>query len=229
MKLPPRLEFILSFAGKCRCAADIGADHGKLAAALVLSGRAGRVIASDVNPGPLSKAKELSERLGLSDRMEIRLTDGLAGLEDAGVDLIIIAGMGGELIASIIEAAPWVKDRYVSLILQPMTTSPELRRYLYSAGFGIVREGAVLEDGKPYEVLTAVYSGDRRECAPEEAEIGGEFEGGAEAVTALLNKKKNGLEKRLIGAVKKNDGSGDVISRLINMINARLEEYAWLQ
>ena len=95
MKLPPRLEYVFSFTEKCRCAADIGTDHGKIAAALVLSGRAERVIASDVNAGPLSKAKELSLKLGLTDKIELRLADGLAGMENAGVDQIIVAGMGG--------------------------------------------------------------------------------------------------------------------------------------
>jgi tRNA (adenine22-N1)-methyltransferase len=224
MKLPPRLEYVFSFTEKCRCAADIGTDHGKLAAALVLSGRAERVIASDVNAGPLSKAKELSVKLGLTDKIELRLADGLAGMENAGVDQIIVAGMGGELIASIIEAAPWVKKPSVRLVLQPMTTSPELRRYLASSGFFIKREGAVIEDGKPYEVIAAVYTGGKRDCVPEEAEIGGYFEGEAQAVRALLFKKRSALEKRLIGAERKNDGEADVINRLISKINTRLEE-----
>ncbi len=224
MKLPPRLEYVFSFTEKCRRAADIGTDHGKLAAALAVSGRAERVIASDVNAGPLSKAKELSEKLGLADRIDVRLADGLNGMENAGVDQIIIAGMGGELIASIIDAAPWVKNPDVYLVLQPMTTSPELRRYLASSGFRIKREGAVIEDGKPYEVIAAAYSGEKRDCAPEEAEIGGNFEGDAQAVKALLFKKRSALEKRLIGAERKNDGEADVINRLISRINTRLEE-----
>ncbi|MBQ6552092.1 MAG: SAM-dependent methyltransferase [Clostridia bacterium] len=224
MKLPQRLEYVFSLTEKCRCAADIGTDHGKLAAALVLSGRAERVIASDVNAGPLSKAEELSEKLGFTDKIDIRLADGLSGMENAGVDQIIIAGMGGELIASIIDAAQWVKNPDVYLVLQPMTTSPELRRYLVSSGFRIKREGAVIEDGKPYEVITAVYSGDIRGCTPEEAEIGGNFEGDEQAVRALLVKKRSALEKRLIGAERKNDGEADVINRLISRINTRLEE-----
>ena len=224
MKLPPRLEYVFSFTEKCRCAADIGTDHGKLAAALVLSDRAERVIACDVNDGPLSKAKELSAKLGLTDRMETRLDDGLAGLENDGVDQIVVAGMGGELIASIIEAAPWVADPGVRLVMQPMTTSPELRKYLSSAGYEIVREGAVVEDGKPYEVLAAVYTGKVRDCTPEEAEIGGDFEGESEAVKALLLKKRNALEKRLIGAAKTGGGEADVINGLIRAINKRLEE-----
>ena len=224
MKLPPRLEYIFSMTQTSRCTADVGADHGKLAAALALSGRAERVIASDVNAGPLEKAKELVDRLGLSGRVETRLTDGLSGLEDSGADQIIIAGMGGELIASIIDSALWTRNAGIYLVLQPMTTSPELRMYLHAAGFRIEREGAVTEDGRPYEVIAARFGGESRDCSPEEAEIGGAFEGAEEDVRALLIKKRNALEKHLIGAEKKSGGESDVIKRLIGEINKRLEE-----
>ena len=224
MKLPPRLEYVYSMTQKSRCTVDVGADHGKLAVALALSGRADHIIASDVNAEPLKKATELVDKLGLADRIDTRLTDGLNGLEGSGADQIIIAGMGGELIASIIDAAPWVRNAGIYLVTQPMTTSPELRKYLYSAGFRIEREGAVSEDGRPYEVITARYFGESRDCAPEESEIGGPFEGKPEDVRNLLMKKRNALEKRLIGAEKKNAGEADVIKRLITEINRRLEE-----
>lgn len=224
MKLPPRLEYVFSFTKNSRLTADVGTDHGKLAAALLISGRAERVVACDVNAGPLAKARELIEKLGLSDRAELRLADGLKGLEGRRVDQAVIAGMGGELIASIISAAPWVAERGVRLVLQPMTTAPELRGYLYGAGFFIEREGAVVEDGKPYEVITARWDGIKRVCSPEEAEIGGGFEGEPDAVRALLTKKRSALGKRLIGAQRQNGEDAVVIRRLIEELDKRLEE-----
>ena len=224
MKLPTRLEYIFSMTQASRCTIDVGTDHGKLAAALALSGRAERVIASDVNAGPLEKANELVDRLGLSGRVDTRLTDGLNGLKNSGADQIIIAGMGGELIASIIDSAPWAKNAAVHFVLQPMTTSPELRMYLHAAGFQIEREGAVTEDGRPYEVLAARFYGESRSCTPEEVEIGGAFEGKKEDVRALLIKKRNALEKRLIGAEKKSVREAKIIKHLITEINKRLEE-----
>lgn len=224
MKLPARLEYVFSLAEKSRLTVDVGTDHGKLAAALVLSGRAERAIASDVKEGPLSKAEELIAKLGLADKVGLRLADGLTGLDDSGADQAVIAGMGGELIASIIAAAPWVKTAGIHLVLQPMTTAPELRRFLAEEGFRILRQGAALEDGKPYEVITARYDGVKRACAPEEAEIGGPFEGDGEAVDALLKKKRSALQKRLIGAEKKDNGEAEIIRRLIAVTDRRLEE-----
>ena len=182
------------------------------------------MIASDVKSGPLSKADELIGKLGLADRILLKLADGLQGFEDIGIDQAVIAGMGGELIASIIAAAPWVKAERIHLVLQPMTTSPELRRFLYAEGFGVEREGAVLEDGKPYEFITARYTGVKRECSVDEAEIGCAFEGESSAIAALLNKKRAALKKRLIGAEKNNNGEVDVIKRLIAEIDRRTEE-----
>lgn len=224
MKLPARLEYVFSLAEKSALTIDVGADHGKLAAALVLSGRAERVIASDVKEGPLSKAEELIAKLGLADKVELRLGDGLRGLETSGADQAVIAGMGGELIASIVAASPWVKAAGVHLVLQPMTTSPELRRFLCEDGFGILRQGAVLEGGRPYEVFAARYTGEKRACAAEEAEIGGAFEGDPEAVAALLSKKRAALQKRLIGAERNDPGEAEIIKRLVAEIDRRMEE-----
>lgn len=224
MKLPARLEYVFSLTEISRLSVDVGTDHGKLAAALVLSGRAERAIASDVKEGPLSKAEELISKLGLADKVELRLADGLQGLETSGVDQAIIAGMGGELIASIIAAAPWVKESRVHLVLQPMTTMPELRRFLCEEGFTILRQGAVLEDGKPYEVLTARYDGAERACTADGSEIGGPFEGEIAAVDALLSKKRSSLQKRLIGAERNDTGEADTIKRLVAEIDRRLEE-----
>ena len=43
---------------------------------------------------------------------------------------MVIAGMGGETIAQILEEAPWVRTRKVPLVLQPMSSLPELRQRL---------------------------------------------------------------------------------------------------
>ncbi|MBR4439155.1 MAG: SAM-dependent methyltransferase [Clostridia bacterium] len=224
MKLPPRLEYILSLTESSRHTVDVGSDHGKLAVAIALSGKAERVTASDVNAGPLSKAEALIEKLGVGDKVATRLADGLDGFEGDGVDQVIIAGMGGELIRDIIAAALWVKADGVLLILQPMTTAPELRRYLFEEGFRIEREGAVVEGRRPYEVITARYDGVVRECAPEDAEIGGFLDKDDSAVRALLLKKRTALKKRLIGAEKENSGDALTLKRVIAEIDRRLEE-----
>lgn len=62
--------------------------------------------------------------------MAFRLCDGLSGIRPEKTDAVVIAGMGGETIAQILEAAPWVRTRKIPLVLQPMSSIPELRQRL---------------------------------------------------------------------------------------------------
>lgn len=62
-------------------------------------------------PGPLDRARSTAARYGLAERMEFRLCDGLSGIAPAEADTIAIAGMGGETIAAILAAAPWVREQ----------------------------------------------------------------------------------------------------------------------
>ena len=152
--------------------ADIGTDHGYLPIFLLKAGRINRAYLSDVNPGPLSSSERNACSEGLSDRCEFILTDGAAALSGKGITDYAICGMGGELIARIIEDAPHLKDGSVRLILQPMTKQEHLRRYLALAGFTIIKERFSHDSGKYYVTMVAEYCGERREISFEEAELG---------------------------------------------------------
>lgn len=98
---------------------------------------------------------------GLQERIEVRLGDGLSTLSAGEADDIVVAGMGGETIAAILGACPWIRDARLHLVLQPMTRPEDLRRYLFGAGFAI-REEEIVPDGRHlYTVLDAVYTGGR--------------------------------------------------------------------
>ena len=132
--------------------ADIGTDHALLPVFLCKTGRVSRAVAADINVGPLAAARAQVEAEGVSHLIKLVLTDGLRGLEEEGLSDIAICGMGGELIARIIEASPYVKKAGIRLILQPMTCITELREYL-SHGFNIIDESIVCEDGKIYQII----------------------------------------------------------------------------
>ena len=67
--------------------------------------------------------------------------------------------MGGDLIAMILRAAPWLRGARHTLVLQPQSAAPALRRYLTQSGFGI-REEALLQEGRfYYTVLRARFGG----------------------------------------------------------------------
>lgn len=139
--------------------ADIGCDHGYLGIWLLTQGRAAFVAASDLREKPLEKARENSRLYGTAERMRFFVADGLSALSPQEVDTIVCAGMGGDNIAGILEAAPWVRDPRYTLILQPQTSGNDLRRYLGEQGYSICREELVRDGGFLYFTLVARFGG----------------------------------------------------------------------
>ena len=124
---------------------DIGTDHAYLVAELLKSGRCKTAVAADINEGPLAAAKATLEKYNAADRTDIILSDGLKNIPPDGITDVVIAGMGAELITEIISGCEWLKNG-ISLILQPMTHTPYLRKWLYQNGFEILKETAVADD-----------------------------------------------------------------------------------
>lgn len=146
---------------KGRSAADIGTDHGLVPAYLVTEGICDRCIAADINEGPLEQARKTAAEYGCGDKIDIILSDGLKEIELEGISDIIIAGMGGELIADILDKSEEVRQKRPNLILQPMTRPEVLREYLYDNGFEIISEQCVKEGRFIYSVINAVFTGNK--------------------------------------------------------------------
>ena len=128
-------------------AADIGTDHAYLPSYLVLSGICPRALACDLRKGPLENAAETLERRNIADKITLRLSDGLDELSPGEADDIIMAGMGGILIAKLLERTEWVKNKNIRLILQPMSHAEEVRLFLCNNGFDIIEERTCRDDG----------------------------------------------------------------------------------
>lgn len=151
-----RLAAVFDMMGSAGIAADIGCDHGYLAAALITGGRADSVIASDISPVSVSKAAALADKLGISDRMKTVCADGLEPLDSAEPPYsIAVCGMGGELIASILDRSPKTARAASIIVMQPMRGEAELRRYLYEHGFGVTDERIAKDRGRYYQVIAA--------------------------------------------------------------------------
>lgn len=170
-ELSKRLSAILSLIPEGARVADIGTDHAYLPIALAASGRAKSIIACDIHKGPLAVA---AKNLAVSgaEGVDLRLGDGLSPVREGEADTIVIAGMGGEVIASILAAADWVKTRRPLLLLQPMTSAEELRCFLSDGGFSIRRELAVEDAGRVYAIIAAEYTGECGAYSEAEAYIG---------------------------------------------------------
>ena len=171
IKLSKRLSTVATYVRDGAFVADIGTDHAYLPIYLVMSGRAIKVLASDINEGPILRAKENIHKFGFDDKIEARIADGLDAIEDFAPTDILICGMGGELIAKIIDSSDYVKRQGVRLILQPMTSIKELRTYLQN-GYSTIAENVVCEDNKIYQVICVEYDGRFHPLNEIELEIG---------------------------------------------------------
>lgn len=160
-----RLTAIASLVREGVRLADVGTDHALLPIYLVGTGHNPWAVASDVHAGPLSRAAKAVHEAGLDNRICTVLTDGLDGLEKYEPQDIVIAGMGGELIARIISGADFVRNPDIRLLLQPMTRSPDLRSFLAENGFSVICD-TLCEDDKIYEILCAAYDGRKRVLSP---------------------------------------------------------------
>lgn len=158
-----RLKTIKSMVAKCNIAADIGTDHGFVAEMLLLDSTAKKVIATDLNKGPLNRAMEYLTSRNLDEKCDFRLGSGLTVLEEQEVDSIIIAGMGGDLIADILNTSKNISSTVGELILQPMTAIDKLRKYLYENNFVIEDEKIVKEYHHYYFIIKAKPGNDKIE------------------------------------------------------------------
>lgn len=167
-----RLMSAVGFVRQGAVFADIGTDHAYLPLFLLSEGRIERAVLADINEGPLESARRNAEATPYADKVELCLTDGAAALQGKGITDYAICGMGGELIADIIERAPHLRDESLNLILQPMSRQSVLRRYLASRGFSITAECYSEDSGKLYVCMQVKFVGERREISDAEAEFG---------------------------------------------------------
>jgi tRNA (adenine22-N1)-methyltransferase len=157
-KISKRLEAAASFVRRGARIADIGTDHAYLPIYLYTTNATVGGVVSDVNQGPVNRAVANLRDYACEGAFVAQRADGLCGVLEHQPDDIFILGMGGELIAKIIDAEPRVKDPRYRLILQPMTHADSLRAYLLSGGFKIIAETLVSED-KIYQIICAEYIG----------------------------------------------------------------------
>ena len=153
ISLDPRLSLIADLVGICPVCADIGSDHGRLGAFLLQNARCDRVVLTDISAASLEKARRLIAMLGFTDRADFCVGSGALALHTR-VNVAVIAGMGGETIAGILENA---EDRLrgARLILQPNVAAEQLRRALCRCGWRIADERLARDGRRIYPIIVA--------------------------------------------------------------------------
>ncbi len=163
--ITPRMRMVLSMVPRCESCCDVGTDHGYIA--LALAKRGVKVIAADVNPGPLAAARENIRLYG--GNVEARLSDGFSALKEGEAQCAVLAGMGGELIADIIgKGTKGVK----TLVLQPQSLIYKLREFLSKEGYIITDENICREDNRFYAAMLAEKGSHPQSLGLEEKLIG---------------------------------------------------------
>lgn len=156
ISLRPRLETAAALLGGHAAIADIGCDHGRLCCALLQRGACVRCIAADVSAPSLQKARELARLVGVGDRISFRCGDGLSVLAAGEAGAVALLGMGGTLMARLLDACPVPLMGAELLVLQPMRAEEDIRRYLYDNGYRIADDRVVLDAGRLYQVFSAL-------------------------------------------------------------------------
>lgn len=148
-----RLDCAIELLSGARVVADVGCDHGRLSCALVQRKVAERCIAIDISEPSLKKAERLICRIGLQDRIETRLGDGLSPLVAGEADALAILGMGGTLMTEILDVQPPLKGAG-KCVLQPMRGAEDIRRWLFERNYPVLGDHVVLDAGRYYQVFS---------------------------------------------------------------------------
>ena len=163
-ELDERLAIVVEMAPQSPIIADIGTDHGYTGIALLLAGKAGKLIFNDISEVSLDKARDNAEKAGVSGKAVFCAGDGFDALPEKP-DAAIIAGMGADTIIDILSSPAFEKYRPI-LILQPNVGSEQLRRYLSNIGYRISDEAVARAGGRHYVIIKA----EPGECQYEEAD-----------------------------------------------------------
>lgn len=224
LKLSKRLETISNMVSLSNVVADIGSDHALLPIALVLSGKVTRAYASEVNEGPYEMSVKNIEKYNLQNYIIPVLSDGISELE-ADVNCITICGMGGNLIADILNSNKDKLSRVNEIIIQPNNNEETARIWLVNNGYDIEDEAIVYEDDVYYEVIKAVKREITTRYTKEELYFGPILlKNKSEEFVAKWNKYKDYLNKVIAQINNPELSNSKMLTGLVKLIENALEK-----
>ena len=155
MKYTKRLSTLFSELEKCEKFADVGCDHGYCAEFMLERDLCAHAVVSDVSAESLKKAQVLLANYAAAGKVTSVCCDGLEKIP-RDCDLVLIAGMGGEEIVT---------------ILKNGKNTRKVREYLLSQGMEMIAD-YTFADGKFYDLIKAEQTGRASAYSEKELEFG---------------------------------------------------------
>ncbi|MFZ2538352.1 MAG: class I SAM-dependent methyltransferase [Oscillospiraceae bacterium] len=224
--LDKRLKVAASYVrSDCNCV-DVGTDHAYLAVYLYENKITEHIVACDINEKPLNAAKRTIKEHNLTGKIEVIQSNGLQNISSDQAQDIIICGMGGELIMSIILSSSYTKSSDKRFILQPMTNAPYLRKSLYENGYEIISETPVIDKNHVYTVMLVQYTGSVVEISPLFSMVGKISNHKSDASEKYIMHQFNKQKKMADGLKKSSEKAelADDCEKLADEIKQLLEE-----
>ena len=224
LQLQPRLQLLADMVPEGSRLADVGTDHGYIPVWLLKRGRIAAAIASDIGAEPLQHARQTAAEYEVPD-IDFRLCPGLDAIAPEEADTIVIAGMGGETIQMILEAAPWTAGGEHLLLLQPMTKVEYLRKWLVDNGYRFTEERLVFDKSYLYPVF-AVRGGTQPPLTPAQ-QYGGILLDGDPLYADYLDERIGKLQRAVDGlrrsATPENSERADYLSEVCQALREKRE------
>lgn len=153
--LDARLSMIRNNISRCAAFADIGSDHAYLPICLLTDGVVDKAYVTDIRKGPLANSEKNAKKYGVAERCVFLQGDGIGILKGKKIDILSICGMGAETICAMLEGKKEMIAHAEYMVLQPMSQTETLRKYLHENGYGIFRESIVKDGRIYYQILCA--------------------------------------------------------------------------
>lgn len=225
IELSERMKMNASLVPENAAVADIGCDHGYVSMFLIDEKKCRRVIALDVNPGPLAIAEKNIGQANLQELIQCRLSDGMKELQPGEVDTVLIAGIGGLLVCRILQQSPEVLKQIQTLVLQPQSDLPEVRKRLFELGYRIDEECFCRDAGRYYTAIRAVRGDEDRPYSPLEFRYGRILPARQDGLYGqFLCKEKEKKERLLIQLLEHGTGKARVREAEIRQEIAELQQ-----
>ena len=224
IKLDARLSAVASMVRENSRVADIGTDHGYLLAWLIQNGISPGGIAADINKGPLENARKTVSEAGIADKVELVLSDGLKNIDENSCDDIVIAGMGGNLIADILSDCQWIYNPDLRIIAQPMSHGEVLREFYINNGFEILEERTASDGKRIYCVISAANTGERPQKDISYIYLGKLTDNKDETTNKYIKKILTALEKKYSALINAGKEDASSLGEIIASIKGKITE-----